>query len=316
MRAIEEKIELTEKKDNIINEIMKSRGLYCLVSEEKVGKTLLSLQLAHSLITGTDFLGHTTIPSSVLYFSTESEFGQIQERLKTLGLKFPKQSLFIIDKYKKSEISIFDFEYELAEFSSKESGRFVIFDMLKDINFGISYNLDNYQDIGQGLLPKIRSLCDKYNLTILFTHHLNKQGNTMGSKAINGTVDGILTLIPNRNDDSIIKLNIRNRDFPQLNIFLKKIDGQIFKIINIENESEVDIDFINFVKYVASSKEIEFTCSDIVTKARLNRTPKAFGIFLKANETLLKNEGVTITNCRSGSQRLYKARYDEVIDED
>jgi len=315
MRAIEEKIEITEKKDNIISEIMKSRGLYCLVSNEKVGKTLLSLQLAHSLINGTDFLGHNTISSSVLYFSTESELGQIQERLNSLGLKFPKQSLFIIDKYNKSEISIFDFEYELSEFASKENGRFVIFDMLKDINFGISYNLDNYQDMVL-LLKKIRNLCDKYNLTILFTHHLNKQGTTMGSKAIDGTADAILTLTPTKNDESIVRLNIKNRDFPRLNIYLKKIDGEIFKVINIEDEIELDNDFINFVKYVANLKETEFTCSDIVVKAKLNRTPKSFGIFLTANDGLLKNEGVTITKCRSGSQRLYKARYEEVIDED
>ena len=315
MRAIEEEIEEYEKKDNIIDGIMKSGGMYCLVADTKVGKTLLSLQVAYSLITNTTFLGNSTLPSSVLYFSTESTFGQIKDRIKNLGLKLPKESLYVIDKNKKSELSLFDFEVELSEFASKKSGRFVIFDMLKDINFGISYDLNSYQDMGQKVLPKIKSLGNKYNLTILFTHHLNKDGDTLGSTAINATVDGILCLIPNKSDESVVKLNIRNRDFPQQNIFLKKVDGEIFAVMDIEDEDELDNDFINFVKYIADKKETEFTCSDIVTKAKLNRTPKQFGKFLKSKDEILKKEGVTITNCRNGNQRLYKAIYEEVIDD-
>ena len=45
------------KKDNIIDEIMKSNGLYCLVAEPKVGKSFLALQLANSLTNNKEFLG-------------------------------------------------------------------------------------------------------------------------------------------------------------------------------------------------------------------------------------------------------------------
>lgn len=45
MKPIEE-LNITIKKDNIIDEIMKSNGLYCLVVEPKVGKSFLALQLA------------------------------------------------------------------------------------------------------------------------------------------------------------------------------------------------------------------------------------------------------------------------------
>ena len=81
MRAIEE-IDTREKKDNIIDGIMKSKGLYCLVSNAKVGKSMFSLQLSNSIINGTQFLGHDTMPSPVLYISTESDFGQIQDRIR------------------------------------------------------------------------------------------------------------------------------------------------------------------------------------------------------------------------------------------
>ena len=116
MKAIEE-IDTREKKDIIIDGIMKSKGLYCLVSNAKVGKSMFSLQLSNSIINGTQFLGHNTKPSPVLYISTESDFGQIQERIKTLDLTFPKDSFFVIDRDGKGKVSIFDFEVDLMEFS-------------------------------------------------------------------------------------------------------------------------------------------------------------------------------------------------------
>lgn len=187
------------KKDIIIEDIMKSRGLYCLVSNAKVGKSMLALQLSYSLIRGKQFLGRNVLsPSPVLYISTESDFGQLKQRINVLDLKFPKESLFIIDRNGKGEVSIFDFEIDINDFVKKYKGKVVILDMLKDIDLGINYDINSYQDIGQKLLPKLRNLCEKYNITILFTHHLNKQGKTLGSTAFDAVVDGKLTLIEDK----------------------------------------------------------------------------------------------------------------------
>lgn len=49
MKPIEE-LDITIKKYNIIDGIMKSNVLYCLVAEPKVGKSFLALQLANSLV--------------------------------------------------------------------------------------------------------------------------------------------------------------------------------------------------------------------------------------------------------------------------
>ena len=67
-----------------------------------------------------------------------------------------------------------DIEYQVKEFAEELNGRILILDMLKDIDFNISYDTNSYQDISQKLTPKIRSYADKNNLTILFVHHLNK----------------------------------------------------------------------------------------------------------------------------------------------
>ena len=249
MKAIEE-IDTREKKDIIIDGIMKSKGLYCLVSNAKVGKSMFSLQLSNSIINGTQFLGHNTKPSPVLYISTESDFGQIQERIKTLDLTFPKDSFFVIDRDGKGKVSIFDFEVDLMEFSKYKNGKLVIIDMLKDTNLGIDYDINSYQDVGQKLLPKLRSICEKYNITILFTHHLNKQGKILGSTAFDAVVDGKLTLIENKNDKSLVRLNVINRDFSELDIQLKKSQNQIFKVIDSIQDEEINSNLILFIKYV------------------------------------------------------------------
>ncbi len=81
MKPIEE-LNIAIKKDNIIDGIMKSNGLYCLVAEPKVGKSFLALQLANSLVNNKQFLGFNTNPTSVLYVSTEISELQLKERLE------------------------------------------------------------------------------------------------------------------------------------------------------------------------------------------------------------------------------------------
>ena len=315
MKAIEE-IDKSTKKDNIIDGIMKSKGLYCLVSNAKVGKSMFSLQLSNAITNGTQFLGHNTMSSPVLYISTESDFGQIQERIKTLGLTFPKDSFFIIDRDGKGEVSIFDFEVDLIEFSKYKNGKLVIVDMLKDTNLGIDYDINNYQDVGQKLLPKLRNICEKYNVTILFTHHLNKQGKILGSTAFDAVVDGKLTLVENKNDKSLIRLNIINRDYPELDIYLKKSSNQIFNVIDPIVEEEININLILFIKYAIGKGDFNFTCNEIINKTNMLLTPKQFGRLLNSNLDLLKREGLHITKDRKSEGRFYHVHYEEPTLED
>lgn len=312
MKAIEE-IDKNTKKDNIIDGIMKSCGLYCLVSNAKVGKSMFALQLANSITKGTQFLGHNTMSSPVLYISTESNFGQHQQRALSLGLTFPEKSLFIIDRNGKGEVSIFDIEVHINEFAKSMNGKIIIMDMLKDINLGIAYDINNYQDVGQKLLPKLREICDKNNVTILFTHHLNKQGKVLGSTAFDAVVDGKLTLIENKTDKSLIRLNIINRDFPELDIHLKKSSNQIFSVINPVDDEIINPNLVMFIKYAVNKKDFNFTCNEIINKANIFLTPKQFGRLLNSNLDLLKNEGLHITKERNANERLYHVHYEEPI---
>ncbi len=100
--------------------------------------------------------------------------------------------------------------------------------MLKDIDFSVDYDINNYQDIAQKVLPKLRYFCDKYNVTFLVTHHLKKNGKTLGTVALDATVDERITLIENKTNKKYVKLQMINRDFPELDIQLKKMDNLIF----------------------------------------------------------------------------------------
>lgn len=51
---------------------MKSKSVYLLVSNSKVGKSMLALQLSCFIINGTPFLGCEINPSPILYVTTES----------------------------------------------------------------------------------------------------------------------------------------------------------------------------------------------------------------------------------------------------
>lgn len=143
-------------------------------------------------------------------------------RCNLLGISYKKNTFFAIDRPDKQSINFRDIEYEVKEFAEKLNGRILILDMLKDIDFNIFYDINSYQDISQKLMPQIRRYAYKYNLTILFVHHLDKLGKTLGTTGFDAVVDGIIRLSKNSFDDNTIKMKIINRDFTmKKNIFIK-----------------------------------------------------------------------------------------------
>ena len=182
------------KKDIIVENLMISNGVYLLVSHPKVGKSMFAQQLAFSLTTGEDFLGFKVNPSHVLYITTEGDINQLETRFKLMNLEPKLDKLHIIDSDDISDFYIRDIERDIHELTSDKEPLFVIMDMLKDIKFDTSYDLNNYQEINDVVFRKLKDLCKKYNITLLVTHHLNKRDDTMGSVGLNADVSGIIKL--------------------------------------------------------------------------------------------------------------------------
>lgn len=303
------------KKDIIINGIMRSKGIYCLVANAKVGKSMLALQLSDSLANNKKFLGQDVMPSPVLYITTECDKGQIKDRCNLLGITFPKGKFFIIDRNGEGDINLKNNEWQIKDFAEKYNGKVMIIDMLKDINLGIGYDMNSYQDINQLMMFKLRELSEKYNLTILFTHHLNKQGKTLGSTAFDASPDGVITLTEDKNDKSLIKFKMINRDFQELDIQLKKSKNQVFNVINPIDSDELDYNLIELIKYVAKMGETDFTCTDVINKLGLKTTAKRLGRLIASNIDILKEEGLHISESRSSDKRIKHAKYEEPINE-
>ena len=312
MKAFEDIKDSDIKKDIIIDGLMRSNGVYLLVSKPKVGKSMFALQLADSIAIGKPFLGYKVLkPSPVLYITTEVDSGQLKGRCELLGISFNKSSFFVIDRDNKSKINMMDIEYQIQEFAHEYNGKILIIDMLKDVDFNVAYDINSYQDIAQILMPRIRSLGDKYGLTILLVHHLNKLGKTLGSTGFDAVVDGIFRLNADSFDNKIVKLEVFNRDFPDINESLKKDSNQIFSIIeNIEVEHK-DINLINLVKYAQREKEFDFVCGDIINKANLLCTPTQLGRLINSNIDLLKRDGLHLIKRRTSEGRKYFAKYIE-----
>ena len=311
MKCISEMRKNSTKKDFIVDNLMKSNGLYCLVARPKVGKSLLALQLANAIATGTNFLGFRTSPSPVLYISTEMNFSQILDRIDKMNLEFDDDNFRLKEQeINERKLNLMDLQLEFQEFANDLNGRFVIIDMFSGIDMNNGYDLNNYQDMGQYVIPKFRELCKKYNFTILLIHHLNKNNKSLGSTAIDGSVDGIITLKADQNLKNKILLTYESRDYESVDFVLKRNENLIFE------KSEMEFDDLNpnlliFLNYAIKQKEFSFTISDITSKLNLQIVPSVFGKLLKSNLDKLEKEGLHIELKRTGTDRIYYAKYEE-----
>ena len=123
------------------------------------------------------------------------DFMQLYSRIKLMNLQFnDKNFSYIEQEPDKRKLNMMDLKLEFQTFAYEKNGKFIVVDMFSGIDLNNGYNLNDYQDMGQYVLPQFREICKKYGFTILLIHHLNKNNSSLGSTAIDGSVDGIFTL--------------------------------------------------------------------------------------------------------------------------
>lgn len=269
---------------------MKSNGLYCLVAEPKVGKSFLVLQLANSLTSNKEFLGFKVNPTPVLYISTELSSLQLKERLDITGYEFSPNLFFFLERDEEHKLCLRDdLLLDIKEFATKYNGKLVIIDIRCGIDYGYSLDNNNYNDVIKNIIDKYRELSKKYNLTFLLVHHLNKEGKTLGSIGIDGNMNGILTLINNK--DNTYTLKIINRDFEKQNLNLIRNDKLEFEIIN-EDNTELDFNLSVFMRRIIKKKEVIFTPTEMIAELNLLITHSRFGRLLNSNIKRLEKKHI------------------------
>ena len=286
---------------------MKSNGLYCLVAKPKVGKSFLALQLANSLTNNKEFLGFKVNPTPVLYISTKLSGLQLKERMEITGYEFSLNSFFFLERDEEHKLCLRDdLLLDIKEFATKYNGKLVIIDIMCGIDYGYDLDINNYNDVMKNMFDKNRELSKKYNLTFLLVHHLNKEGKTLGSTGIDDNMNGILTLINNK--DNTYTLKIINRDFEEQNLNLIRNDKLEFEIIN-EDNTELDFNLSVFIRYVIKKKEVIFTPAEMIAELNLLITHSRFGRLLNSNIKRLEKEGIYVELNRTATSRNYKAKF-------
>jgi hypothetical protein len=208
-----------------------------------------------------------------------------------------------------------DLKLTFKEFSESIKGKFVIVDMFCGVDTYTDSDLSNYQDMGQKVIPKYREICQQYGLTILLIHHLNKSNTTLGSTAIDGSVDGIISLKLDNNLKDKIYFEYKSRDYEGQEMILKRNINLKFEISEFES-NDLNPNILIFLNYGIRYKEFTFTCGSITSELNLQITPSTFGKLLRRNINNLEKEGLHIEDCRIGKERKYRAYYEEPLIED
>lgn len=256
------------------------------------------------MVNNKQFLGFNTNPTSVLYVSTEISELQLKERLEITGYTFKPNSFFFVQKDEQHKLSIKDdLLLDLKGFSETYNGRFVIIDIMCGIDYGYETDINNYSDVMKNMFDKYRELAKKYNLTFLLIHHLNKECKTLGSTGIDGNMNGILTLINNK--DNTYTLKIINRDFEEQNLNLIRNDKLEFEIIN-EDNTELDFNLSVFMRYVIKKKSNIYSSRN---DSKIKSTNYRFGRLLNSNIKRLEKEGIYVELNRTATSRNYKAKF-------
>ena len=230
-----------------------------------------------------------------------------------MNLHFTDDNFFIEDQASKDrKLNHMDLQLVFQDFALNHNGKFIIVDMFTGVDVNNGYDLNNYQDINQYVFPKYRELCQKYGFTILLIHHLNKNNTSLGSTAIDGAVDGIITLKKDNNYPNKLFLKYDSRDYPEMELVLKRNDNLIYEISELE-KTDLPQEIKLFLNYAIRKKEFEFSASEIVSTLNLMIEPSAFGRLLSSHLDVLEKEGLYITDARKSDKRRKHALYEEPI---
>lgn len=203
-----------EGSDMIIEHLI-GRGIYLIAGAPKIGKSWLILWLAHCVSQGYPVWGFKTRKCDVLYISLEDPEMRLQSRIAQITQgETGSGTLFLATD---AEFIGRGFEDQITGFlNDHDSVKFIIIDTLQKIRQASSGQYSYASDYE--IISQLKSIADRYNITILLVHHTRKASASDPFAAISGTtglsggVDGSLVLIKNDRMDNRAKLYVTGRD--------------------------------------------------------------------------------------------------------
>ena len=189
------------------------RGVYLLASSPKIGKSWLVLWLAHRVCLGENVWEFKSRQCDVLYISLEDPERRIQSRVAEITRGETGNLWFATE----TELMGKGFEEQITGFLIEHpSVKFIIVDTLQKVR---QLHADQYSYAGDyEVISQMKSLADRFGITILLDHHTRKAGaadpfsTISGTTGLSGGVDGSLVMIKDERLDNRAKLYITGRD--------------------------------------------------------------------------------------------------------
>jgi len=218
-------------------------GLNILGGKPKKGKSFFALNTCLAIASGKSLLGKIQVEQgAVIYFALEDPLRRIQERLDGMlqGEDAPEQLIICNALAGDENTKLKQLEEEIK---NTPNLRLVVIDTLakfsplKNTNPSSNYEED-YQRIA-----KIKSIADKYSISILLIHHLRKQESEnvldtfLGSQGLTGAADGLLAMVEGKGQ-SDCDLIITGRDIEETTFSLK-FDPDTLHWTMLGNASEI-----------------------------------------------------------------------------
>jgi len=198
---------------NMLIDRLIGRGVYLIAGAPKIGKSWLMLWLAHRVSTGEKVWNYNTTKSDVLYISLEDPRQRIQERLTKVSGGETGNILFATE----AELMGKGFEEQVTGILiDNPSIKFVIVDTLQKVR---QMRADQYSYAGDyDVISKMKSIADRFSITILLVHHTRKSGSAdpfaliSGTTGLSGGADGSMVMIKADRRDKLATLYITGRD--------------------------------------------------------------------------------------------------------
>ena len=183
-------------------------GLSILSGKPKIGKSILSVNLAVAVAMGGKALGKIQVEkSSVLYLALEDSPRRLKKRFrKVLMNSKPPENLFVSTTFKSIKDGGLD-QLDIWLKQHKDVG-FVIIDTLAIIKSRNNGHRDPYlADYDE--IVKIKKIADSHNIGILLIHHNRKAESedifdlVLGTTGITGAADTVIVLEKNKQGSNV-----------------------------------------------------------------------------------------------------------------
>ena len=288
------------------------KGVYILAGASKIGKSWLVLWLADRVSKGEKVWEFKTQQADVLYVSLEDTAQRIQRRLSEVT-GGEADRVWIATE---AELLGSGFERQLGNFlTAHPNTGFVIIDTLQRIR---QMKSEKYSYAGDyEVMTALKSIADRFNITILVVHHTRKEESEdafnmiSGTNGLMGCADGAMVLQKPSRLSKTATLDVTGREIADLQLKLEFDDSKHWQFIEYgKEEPRDDADkILRAVKQLVSDDRTwHGTPTELVDALGpalpADTKPHALTRKLNANtQTLAQRYGVSYRNIRTPDSR-------------